>query len=315
MGSCQNINMKLLNFFFLAVINGNQLTTQNVDSLLKNGIRGTQCGNPHIGSRKRRSLLSRSQRYFGYERRGEDWSEHDMIIAMHKGIFESCTSNSFTIEKNGALPPITVGGFYLPNYGAGKAGPQAFDPNKNYMGVVIMAVHANGQWYNDHSKTFFTRNINPVDKRTYTARIKPGYILMNEAEYLEKNHKGGSMHSKLLRDFTGKDQATLQKEGIYYVGWGFSYQKKDSKTGSLFCDFKDNSSTFNGNVINIPKIGQIPVLMNPNTKSNRDTGVNNLIKFAINHWRITKSRVTKASDIVRYMNANAEVKKQLPTCP
>ena len=58
------------------------------------------------------------------------------------------------IEKNGALPPITVGGFYLPNYGAGKAGPQAFDPNKNYMGVVIMAVHANGQWYNDHSKTF-----------------------------------------------------------------------------------------------------------------------------------------------------------------
>ena len=51
-----------------------------------------------------------------------------------------------------------------------------------------------------------------------------------------------------------------------------TFQKKDSKTGSLFCDFKDNSSTFNGNVINIPKIGQIPVLMNPNTKSNRDTG-------------------------------------------
>ena len=55
---------------------------------------------------------------------------------------------------NGALPPITVGGFYLPNYGGGKAGPQAFDPNKNYMGFVIMAVHANGQWYTDHSKTF-----------------------------------------------------------------------------------------------------------------------------------------------------------------
>ena len=30
---------------------------------------------------------------------------------------------------------------------------------------------------------------------------------MNEAEYLVKNYKGGSMHSKLFRDFTGKDLA------------------------------------------------------------------------------------------------------------
>ena len=50
-------------------------------------------------------------------------------------------------------------------------------------------------------------------------------------------------------------------------------KQKDSRTKSLFCDFKDNSSTFNGNVIDIPKVGKIPVLMNPKTGSNRDAGI------------------------------------------
>ena len=52
-----------------------------------------------------------------------------------------------------------------------------------------------------------TKNVNPVNKRTYTAKIKPGYVLVQEAEYLNKNYPGGSMHSKLFRDFTGKDLA------------------------------------------------------------------------------------------------------------
>ena len=52
-----------------------------------------------------------------------------------------------------------------------------------------------------------TKNVNPVNKRTYTAKIKPGYVLINEADYLVKNYQGGSMHSKLFRDFTGKDLA------------------------------------------------------------------------------------------------------------
>ena len=55
-----------------------------------------------------------------------------------------------------------------------------------------------------------TTNVNPVDGRTYKARIRPGYILMNEAEYLTKHHgdrSTSSMHSKLFQDFSGKDQA------------------------------------------------------------------------------------------------------------
>ena len=51
------------------------------------------------------------------------------------------------------------------------------------------------------------------------------------------------------------------------------------------------------------------------THSDSCEGVNNLIKLAINHWRITGKRVVKASDILRYTKQNEKVKKQLPVCP
>lgn len=50
-------------------------------------------------------------------------------------------------------------------------------------------------------------------------------------------------------------------------------KKIDSRTQSLFCDFKDNSSTFNGHNVDIPNVGRIPVLLNPTTDSYRDTGL------------------------------------------
>ena len=50
------------------------------------------------------------------------------------------------------LPAISVKSFYMPKYGAGIKGK--FDPNKNYLGIIIMAIHSKGQWYTDHSKTF-----------------------------------------------------------------------------------------------------------------------------------------------------------------
>ena len=50
-------------------------------------------------------------------------------------------------------------------------------------------------------------------------------------------------------------------------------KKIDSRTQSLFCDFKDNSSTFNGHNVDIPNVGRIPVLLNPITDSYRDTGL------------------------------------------
>ena len=51
---------------------------------------------------------------------------------------------------------------------------------------------------------------------------------------------------------------------------------------------------------------------------NSSKGVNNLIKFAVNHWRVMpreEGRVIKSSDIIRYMNENDKVNQELPKCP
>ena len=52
---------------------------------------------------------------------------------------------------------------------------------------------------------FRLNHVNPIDDSQFMAQIKPGYILMNEREYLLKNAGFGVMHSRLIRDFTGKD--------------------------------------------------------------------------------------------------------------
>ena len=74
---------------------------------------------------------------------------------------------------------------------------------------------------------FRTTNYNPVDKRSYRASIRPGYILMQDVDYLERNYPGQSHHARLLNDFTGKSKTKLASEGIFYVGLGFSYQERE----------------------------------------------------------------------------------------
>jgi len=153
---------------------------------------------------------------------------HQMIIPINNGQFKSCSADTFTMghDDQPKLPPITVKSFFMPMYGAGREGPHYFDPSKNYMGIIIMAIHSKGKWYTEHSKPFITRNFNPTTKRYYPTSIRPGYILMHDVEYLKKNYnQSGTMHSKLLQDFTGKDIQTLAKENTFYIGWGFSYQE------------------------------------------------------------------------------------------
>ena len=75
-----------------------------------------------------------------------------------------------------------------------------------------------------HKYLLRVRNFNPVTKRNYTSNIKPGYILMQKATYLEENYKTGTRHSKLFNDFTGKSIQDLEQEGTFYFGLGFSYQ-------------------------------------------------------------------------------------------
>ena len=58
------------------------------------------------------------------------------------------------IERNGNLPEVTVNGFYMPFYGAGRPGPTYFNPNKSYMGFIILAINHRTKWYTDPSIPF-----------------------------------------------------------------------------------------------------------------------------------------------------------------
>ena len=75
-----------------------------------------------------------------------------------------------------------------------------------------------------------TTRYNPVEKRSVRSNIRPGYILMQETEYLQQHYQGEpSLHSMLFKDFTGKSINELENEGTFYFGLGFSYQSADLK--------------------------------------------------------------------------------------
>ena len=50
---------------------------------------------------------------------------------------------------------------------------------------------------------------------------------MQDFDYLKSNYASQSYHARLLNDFTGKSKSKLESEGIFYLGWGFSYQVSD----------------------------------------------------------------------------------------
>ena len=54
-------------------------------------------------------------------------------------------------------------------------------------------------------------------------------------------------------------------------------KSKDIITNALICDFKDKTTYINAMNINIPGVGNIPVIMNPSTNTNRDTGLESVI--------------------------------------
>ena len=171
---------------------------------------------------------------------------------------------------------------------------------------------------------------------------------MQDVDYLERNYPGQSHHARLLNDFTGKSKTKLASEGFFYVGLGFSYQERelyrfiliyidynyltwiielsasiktnvsiqarDSRTRAHFCDFKDNSGTFNSETINIPGQGLIKSFANK-AGDTRTTEVVGMIKLAVNHWRATDERVLQVSKIRSWMNDNNLIKSIIPPCP
>jgi len=70
--------------------------------------------------------------------------------------FKSFQSKSLllAIKRNGNLPEVTINGFYMPSYGAGRSGPTYFNPNKSYMGFIILAINHKTKWYTDPNSPF-----------------------------------------------------------------------------------------------------------------------------------------------------------------
>ena len=100
------------------------------------------------------------------------------------------------LPSNKDLPPIITCGFYVSNYVW-----DDFDPNKNYIGAAIMAVKQGDTWYHDGSKEPF-----PIEARNGwygNARIRPGYILLRDAAYLEDRYRNRNDQVILDRECNG----------------------------------------------------------------------------------------------------------------
>ena len=94
----------------------------------------------------------------------------------------------------------------------------------------------------------------------------------------------------------------------------YHFKARDTKTNGLFCDFKDNSGTFNGNDLHIPGKGKIEAFINRDGSA-RTTEVADMIRLPINYWRATKKRVLHVSQIRSWMKENAEIENSVPKCP
>jgi len=161
----------------------------------------------------------------------------------NRGIFPtmtqlpSCDRNSFQFppnRENGTgrvlIPGINLTGFYVSDYLSN------FDTNKDYMGLVIMAIKDGNDWYVDGRRRKSIRARNGEMRN-----IRPGYIIMKASEDLDFGGRKTSLHETLLEDFFGRSANDLASEGLFVSGIGFSYQTLDTKTGSYFCDFKFRS--------------------------------------------------------------------------
>ena len=104
----------------------------------------------------------------------------------------------------------------------------------------------------------------------------------------------------------------MVQRGWYFVGFGFSYQGRDTKTNQLLCDFKFKSGTFNnGNLFtNSPlKVEHI------DTRRLQDK-LGNFLKLAFNYSRSHKNRVTEVSTLLFYRDFYGKaMKSYLPACP
>jgi len=75
--------------------------------------------------------------------KGRDDHCHHSLFPPGMQAFAKCDDESYTLPANGDVPEITLTGFYVAPY------LPYFNPNKNYIGAVILAVHDGNRWYHD----------------------------------------------------------------------------------------------------------------------------------------------------------------------
>jgi len=309
--------------------NGNQVGNQTYFTVKK----GQQPLYPNIvGCRNPDTLAEMME---DWRSKINDHYEIDRSRDMHAGLWspdmthwEHCTEDCYTLPANKDLPPITTCGFYVAPYVW-----DDFDPNKNYIGAAIMAVKDGDKWYNDGRQEPFS--IEARNGWYSDARIRPGYIIMREADYLQDRYRDPDVnpecngdraqcptfHSALLQDFLwGKSIDFLRKDEVSVVGWGFSYQAKESRPPYDYkCDYKFKSYTFNAGVATL---GDLNLSIFNHTSNagcatqdfrNPDCAQNTLgerlegyLKIAINRFRANPrdNRLTRVSVIQRLMKEN-----------
>ena len=158
--------------------------------------------------------------------------------------------------------------------------------------------------------------------RTYVSQIKPGYIIMSKAEDIQTS-PGSAQHAKVFHDFFGRTPEQFRNENKEFVAIGFSYQAHDRQNTNVFiCDFKFTSGTFNAGRY-LADAANIVTVGNDNTVRSIDWQMENLLRLAINTWRLNGKRLIMISSIYSAANSNAMAKNPntklyetiLPACP
>jgi len=184
---------------------------------------------------------------------------HHSLFPHDMQTFAKCDEESYTLPANGDVPEITLIGWYVAPY------LPSFNPNRNYIGAVILAVHDGHRWYHDGRKDKWQREArNHWDGRSIvTASIRPGYIIMRDADELQNDFyyngynvpQDMTFHDALIADFfafynprlkyprPNDPLSDFEREGITLIGWGFSYQTVDlaSDNGRFQTLFRKNS--------------------------------------------------------------------------
>ena len=122
-----------------------------------------------------------------------------------------------------------------------------------------------------------------------------------------------SFHQALLEDFFGLTKSKMLARGLYFIGWGFSYQAFKPQTKSVVCDFEFSSSTINAGDLfdDQPNLNTIE---HGNRRLKDKLG--NFFRVGFNYMRAFDTRKVNVK-LIRMFDAyySKQTNQYLPQCP